>query len=108
MFHDGFKSNDLRLSIVRQPDSSRWKIGESANWVGMVWFPPSHALSLAVTGSDSSGPRHQNEVILLWIMEGFSHEEVACRFDRRVGAFRTLWVRALTWLRKEMKAIESE
>lgn len=39
------------------------------------------------------------EVIILRNLEGLSHEEVAERMGRTVGAVRMLWVRALTQLR---------
>jgi len=34
-------------------------------------------------------------------IEGLSHEEVAERMDRKVGAVRMLWVRALACLKKD-------
>jgi RNA polymerase sigma-70 factor (ECF subfamily) len=43
-------------------------------------------------------PEYQ-EVILLRNIEGLSHEEVAHRMGRTVGAVRMLWVRALAHLR---------
>ncbi len=49
-------------------------------------------------------PEDYREVILLRNMEGLSHEEVARRMDRGVGAVRMLWVRALARLREEVTA----
>ena len=46
-------------------------------------------------------PEHQH-VILLRNIEGLSHEEVAVRMGRTVGAVRMLWVRALAQLRAAM------
>jgi RNA polymerase sigma-70 factor (ECF subfamily) len=47
-------------------------------------------------------PDDYREVIILRNLEGLSHEEVARRMDRSVGAVRMLWVRALARLRQEM------
>lgn len=47
-------------------------------------------------------PDDYREVILLRNLEGLSHEEVARRMGRGVGAVRMLWVRALARLREEM------
>jgi RNA polymerase sigma-70 factor (ECF subfamily) len=47
-------------------------------------------------------PDDYREVIILRNMEGLSHEEVAKRMDRGVGAVRMLWVRALTKLREAL------
>ncbi len=49
-------------------------------------------------------PDDYREVILLRNMEGLSHDEVAQRMDRGVGAVRMLWVRALARLRQELEA----
>ncbi len=46
-------------------------------------------------------PDDYREVIILRNLEGLSHEEVAQRMGRRVGAVRMLWVRALARVRKE-------
>jgi RNA polymerase sigma-70 factor (ECF subfamily) len=48
-------------------------------------------------------PTAYREVIVLRNLEGLSHEEVARRMDRGVGAVRMLWVRALARLRREME-----
>jgi RNA polymerase sigma-70 factor (ECF subfamily) len=53
-------------------------------------------------------PDDYREVILLRNMEGLSHEEVARRMDRGVGAVRMLWVRALARLRQELGATSTE
>ena len=47
-------------------------------------------------------PDDHREVIILRNLEGLSHEEVASRMGRGVGAVRMLWVRALARLRKEL------
>ena len=47
-------------------------------------------------------PDDYREVIVLRNLEGLSHEEVAARMGRGVGAVRMLWVRALARVRKEV------
>jgi RNA polymerase sigma-70 factor (ECF subfamily) len=47
-------------------------------------------------------PDDYREVIILRNLQNLSHEEVAQRMDRGVGAVRMLWVRALARLREEM------
>jgi RNA polymerase sigma-70 factor, ECF subfamily len=47
-------------------------------------------------------PDDYREVIVLRNLEGLSHEEVARRMGRGVGAVRMLWVRALARLRQEV------
>jgi RNA polymerase sigma-70 factor (ECF subfamily) len=47
-------------------------------------------------------PEDYREVIVLRNLQGCSHEEVARRMGRGVGAARMLWVRALKRLRQEM------
>jgi RNA polymerase sigma-70 factor (ECF subfamily) len=51
-------------------------------------------------------PDDYREVIILRNLEGLSHEEVARRMDRSVGAVRMLWVRALARLRQELESLE--
>jgi len=47
-------------------------------------------------------PDEHREVIILRNLEGLSHEEVARRMGRSVGAVRMLWMRALASLRAAM------
>ena len=49
-------------------------------------------------------PDDYREVIVLRNLQGLSHEEVAARMGRNVGAVRMLWVRALARLREAMQA----
>ncbi len=49
-------------------------------------------------------PEDYRDVIVLRNLEGLSHEEVARRMGRGVGAVRMLWVRALARLRRELEA----
>jgi RNA polymerase sigma-70 factor (ECF subfamily) len=51
-------------------------------------------------------PDDYREVLILRNLEGLSHEEIAERMGRGVGAVRMLWVRALARLRKEASKIE--
>jgi RNA polymerase sigma-70 factor (ECF subfamily) len=51
-------------------------------------------------------PADYREVIILRNLQGLSHEEVAARMNRGVGAVRMLWVRALARLRTELDATE--
>ena len=44
-------------------------------------------------------PADYRQVILLRSIEDLSHEEVASRMNRSVGAVKMLWMRALTTLR---------
>lgn len=50
-------------------------------------------------------PADYREVIILRNLEDLSHEEVAQRMGRNVGAVRMLWVRALARLREEVQRI---
>jgi RNA polymerase sigma-70 factor (ECF subfamily) len=52
-------------------------------------------------------PEDYREVIILRNLEDLSHEEVARRMNRSVGAVRMLWVRALARLRQELAKLES-
>jgi RNA polymerase sigma-70 factor (ECF subfamily) len=51
-------------------------------------------------------PADYREVIILRNLEGLSHEDVARRMNRGVGAVRMLWVRALAQLRTAMQSEE--
>ena len=80
------------------------RISES-EWVvaNIVWDQP------RITSAEvlERLPDDYREVILLRNMEGLSHEEVAQRMDRGVGAVRMLWVRALARLRQELATTSS-
>jgi RNA polymerase sigma-70 factor (ECF subfamily) len=49
-------------------------------------------------------PADYREVIMLRNLQGLSHDDVARRMDRKPGATRMLWVRALACLKKEVEA----
>lgn len=47
-------------------------------------------------------PEDYRDVLVLRHLEGLSHEEIAVRLGRSVGAVRMLWVRALASLKTEL------
>jgi RNA polymerase sigma-70 factor (ECF subfamily) len=61
-----------------------------------------HEQELLLAAALARLPDDYREVIILRNLEGLTHEEVAGRMDRSVGAVRMLWVRALTHLRGEV------
>jgi RNA polymerase sigma-70 factor, ECF subfamily len=61
-----------------------------------------HELELRLADALVRIPADYAEVILLRNVEGLSHDEVAERMGRGVGAVRMLWVRALARLRQEL------
>ena len=61
-----------------------------------------HELDLRLADALARLPADYAEVILLRNVEGLSHEEVARRMGRGLGAVRMLWVRALARLRQEL------
>jgi RNA polymerase sigma-70 factor (ECF subfamily) len=61
-----------------------------------------HELELQLTDALARLPADYAEVILLRNVEGLSHDEIAQRMGRGVGAVRMLWVRALARLRREL------
>jgi RNA polymerase sigma-70 factor (ECF subfamily) len=65
-----------------------------------------HEQSLALADALARLPADYREVIVLRNLEELSHEEVAARMRRGVGAVRMLWVRALARLRQELESGE--
>jgi RNA polymerase sigma-70 factor (ECF subfamily) len=61
-----------------------------------------YELELRLADALARLPSDYAEVILLRNVEALSHEEVARRMGRGVGAVRMLWVRALARLRQEL------
>lgn len=61
-----------------------------------------HEQELVLADVLSRLPEDYRDVIILRNLEGLSHEEVASRLGRNVGAVRMLWVRALARLREEL------
>jgi len=53
-------------------------------------------------------PADYRDVIVLRNLEGLSHEEVASRLGKNVGAVRMLWVRALGRLREQIEDLGSD
>jgi RNA polymerase sigma-70 factor (ECF subfamily) len=65
-----------------------------------------HELELRLADALARLPADYAEVILLRNVEGLSHDEIAERMGRGVGAVRMLWVRALARLRQELNLPE--
>jgi RNA polymerase sigma-70 factor, ECF subfamily len=61
-----------------------------------------HELELRLADALVRLPADYAEVMLLRNIEGLSHDDVAERMGRGVGAVRMLWVRALARLRQEL------
>jgi RNA polymerase sigma-70 factor, ECF subfamily len=61
-----------------------------------------HELELRLADALARLPADYAEVILLRNVEGLSHDQIAQRMGRGVGAVRMLWVRALARLRLEL------
>jgi len=59
-----------------------------------------HERALILAEALARLPDDYREVILLRNLQGFSHEQIAERLGRSVGATRMLWIRALTRLRE--------
>lgn len=65
-----------------------------------------HERALILAEALSRLPDDYREVILLRNLQGFSHEQIAERLGRGVGAVRMLWVRALGRLREETARLD--
>jgi RNA polymerase sigma-70 factor (ECF subfamily) len=65
-----------------------------------------HERALILAEALSRLPDDYREVILLRNLQGFSHEQIAERLGRGVGAVRMLWVRALARLREETEQLD--
>ncbi|MEQ9406456.1 MAG: sigma-70 family RNA polymerase sigma factor [Fuerstiella sp.] len=52
-------------------------------------------------------PVDYRDVIVLRNLQGLSHEQIADRMNRNVGAVRMLWVRALAMLKKQIVSKDS-
>ena len=77
---DGVQGSDAGQRLVRPP-----RVGEG----------------VLLAEALSRLPEDYREVIVLRNLEGLSHEDVAARMGRAVGAVRMLWMRALARLRRE-------
>lgn len=66
-----------------------------------------HERALILAEALARLPEDYREVILLRNLQGFSHEEIAERLGRGVGAVRMLWVRALARLREETQRLDA-
>lgn len=97
---------DREVSLEQALVQSSQRLGEM---LAMSGSSPSdkaeqHEHELILADVLSKLPDDHREVIILRNLEGLSHEEVAQRMGRTVGAVRMLWVRALTRLRTALGA----
>jgi len=92
------------VSIEQALADSSDRLGNAALAAGTS--PSQHALrherELRLAEALARLPDDYREVIILRNLEGLSHEQVARRMQRNVGAVRMLWVRALARLREEL------
>lgn len=101
---------DREVSLEHALAQSSQRLGEM---LAMSGSSPSdkaeqHEQELILADVLSKLPDDHREVIILRNLEGLSHEEVAARMGRTVGAVRMLWVRALTRLRTAFVSKDGE
>jgi RNA polymerase sigma-70 factor (ECF subfamily) len=105
----------MRRDVARE-QSLDTALAESSRRLGAALADPGpspstvagqHELELKLTDVLARLPDDYREVILLRNLEGLSHEDVAQRMGRGVGAVRMLWVRALARLRAEVLGAEA-
>lgn len=90
----------MNESLLR---SSEWLSEALAGSVSSPSFQAArHEQELLLADVLTRLPDDYREVIVLRNLEGLSHEDIAQRMGRGVGAVRMLWVRALARLRQEM------
>jgi RNA polymerase sigma-70 factor (ECF subfamily) len=104
--YHGTQARDLarEVSLDKELDASSRRLGQLLADSGPS---PSNAADrneqgVLLAGALSRLPEDYREVIALRNLEGLSHEEVAARMGRAVGAVRMLWLRALSRLRREL------
>jgi RNA polymerase sigma-70 factor, ECF subfamily len=97
---------DREVSLEQALAESSRRLGEALASPGSS--PSERAsrqeLELRLADALARLPADYAEVILLRNVEGLSHDEIAERMGRGVGAVRMLWVRALARLRRELDA----
>jgi RNA polymerase sigma-70 factor (ECF subfamily) len=93
---------EVSLGAVLAESSSRLGSALAAPGPSPSALAGQHEDELRLAEALARLPEDYREVILLRNLEGLSHEEVAHRMGRRVGAVRMLWVRALARLRAEV------
>ncbi|CAD77180.1 MAG TPA: RNA polymerase factor sigma-70 [Rhodopirellula baltica] len=100
--HVQVQKRDIRREVSLEAVSNR--LEESAcNWAGILAgnepspSAPMRAREGAVELSNqlSKLKPHYREVIVLRVLQGLSFDEIAERMDRKCGAVRMLWLRAL-------------
>jgi RNA polymerase sigma-70 factor (ECF subfamily) len=93
------------VSLEQELDESSQRLNDLLTAPGPS--PSEHAerreQGLALADVLARLPEDYRDVIVLRDLEGLSHEEVARRLGRGVGAVRMLWVRALARLRRELQ-----
>jgi RNA polymerase sigma-70 factor (ECF subfamily) len=103
--YGGVQARDLAREV-----SLERALAESSRRLGDVLADPATTLGTRLDREERTRhlaavlerlPDDYREVILLRNIEGLSHDEVARRMSRGVGAIRMLWVRALARLRQE-------
>jgi RNA polymerase sigma-70 factor (ECF subfamily) len=92
------------VSLEAELDASSRRLGELLADSGPSPSAKADRNEQAVLLADALArlPEDYREVIVLRNLEGLSHEEVAARMGRGVGAVRMLWLRALSRLRREL------
>ena len=101
-----FTSEDRvrEVSLEAELDASSRRLGELLADTGPSPSAAADRNEQGVLLADALSrlPEDYREVIVLRNLEGLSHEEVATRMGRGVGAVRMLWLRALSRLRREL------
>jgi RNA polymerase sigma-70 factor (ECF subfamily) len=92
------------VSLEAELDASSRRLGELLADTGPSPSAEAarHEQGVLLADALSRLPDDYREVIVLRNLEGLSHEEVAARMGRAVGAVRMLWLRALSCLRHEL------
>jgi RNA polymerase sigma-70 factor (ECF subfamily) len=106
-FH-GAGKRDVALEVSLDQDLTRSSMRLNAILADAASSPSQRAVQneeeLRLAEVLARLPQEHREVIILRNLEGLSHEEVARRMGRNVGAVRMLWMRALASLRAAMTA----
>lgn len=92
------------VSLEAELDASSRRLGELLADTGPSPSAAAarHEQGVLLADALSRLPEDYREVIVLRNLEGLSHEEVAARMGRGVGAVRMLWLRALSRVRREL------
>ena len=92
------------VSLEAELDGSSRRLGQLLADTGPLPSAEAvrHEQGVLLANALSRLPEDYREVIVLRNLEGLSHEDVAARMGRAVGAVRMLWLRALSCLRREL------